>query len=544
MYKLQNLVEDVSKKAKIKKSVLGEVWDTFNRYVTHNFDQQKGVQVTNFCKIGWAIERRGSNVSYRPYFQLLNSFSEAFQLETRSMAKDLPDKDFCPFEEFNFSKAAIKFSTSLTKDQMFTGLKHLRNQIGEAMSSGATVSIEFELGQLVCRDRRPDFFFVASIYKKRGLTAPHEASDTEYKPSASFQPPPVEELARLRLTGTAQSSAGASVHSSPTRAASQPSRRGTAEVMSVVPEEDPRDTLDEDEIRSAVYSKNMRTPTTAGHSNYSEGSVASGTSEKFQPGPQRRQERAYQEALERHIAEMEGKAVEAIKEREQWETHINRCLQQERDDVSKRRGLCRQNQEFIRQQMEWNEKRRGANRDAFVEAASAHDFPQLSQPPGPEHKVKQTEHKRALKGELDRQVGTNTALKRMQFKKERELEKKQLQANKQEMVTLQAMEMQRKEMTKQALRESWGGATRIKNIERAIENHANAAPHQSHLVLQKSMPELDRASLHSSAGSVASRSTKGAKVGAAHSLALNREKLEGGSRSGSLFHGGKQIALR
>jgi len=532
MYRLPNLIDDVAKKAKMKRSQAVEIWDTFNRYVTHSFEQNRCVNVANFCKVGWTIERRGSGVTYRPHFQLLHPFLEAFALEWRKGTRDLAEKDFAPGEELNFSKAAIRFSNSLTKDQMFSGLKLFRNQLGEVMSTGQQVSVDMELGQLICRDRRPDFVFVASVYKRSGLPIPSDVADTEYKPSATFAAPNASDLALLRLKGSATGKMGSSSDMPST--ADTYRREGGAEVMSVLPEEDPGDTLGDEDIERAAKQHSL-----AGRSDFGEGSMASGTSQ-HPPLSHRKQERAYQEALDRHISDMEGKAAEAIKEREQWESHLGRCIQQEREDMQHKRALSMQNQEFLRQQMEWNERRRGANRDTYLAAAGTHDFPKLSEIPGPEVKERTAMTKQALKHELDKQVSTNTAMKRMQKEREKALEARHLQQNQEEMVALQQLEHHKKELTKQALREAWGGATRIKNLERAIENHSGVAPNQSHLVFASATGEVDRSGLRTSGSSVAPKSARTPRGGAARSLALHRDEMLG--KSSSLNRGGQLIS--
>merc|ERR1719169_41506 len=70
-----------------------EVWDAFNRYLTSVLETKKGVNVTNFCKIGWKIERArpGQKQGYRPYFQLSESFTRACGIEARRVAP-VPDK--------------------------------------------------------------------------------------------------------------------------------------------------------------------------------------------------------------------------------------------------------------------------------------------------------------------------------------------------------------------------------------------------------------------------------------------------------------------
>merc|ERR1719326_990645 len=127
-----------------------EVWDTFNRYITSVLEQKKGVNITNFCKIGWKVEAARPHVgkkkaSYTPYFQLAESFAKAYGVNGKGRSVNIAsEKELCTFEEFNFSKAAIRHSQKLTKDNMFSGLRYLVQHIGESISQGRKTALEFE----------------------------------------------------------------------------------------------------------------------------------------------------------------------------------------------------------------------------------------------------------------------------------------------------------------------------------------------------------------------------------------------------------------
>merc|ERR1719272_2058844 len=99
----------------------------------------------------------------------------------------LPEKDLCPIEEFNFSKAAIKFSGQLTKDNAFTGWRLLVRQLSDVISQGKSVSVQFSFGKLVAKEREVHFVFAAELYIAHGLEVPvGAADDPEYKSSATF----------------------------------------------------------------------------------------------------------------------------------------------------------------------------------------------------------------------------------------------------------------------------------------------------------------------------------------------------------------------
>merc|ERR1719160_831028 len=131
-----------------------------------------------------------------------------------------------------------------------------------------------------------------------------------------------------------------------------------------------------------------------------------------------RHEHAFQEAMDRHITEIESQAKEAVRDKEQWEGHLQRCLMQERQDMEWKRALAKENSELLQHQMAINEKKRADGRQKYIEGASAHDFPNFTDPPAQELKDYSQVKQRELKQELDAQVQANLKIK--EAAKERE----------------------------------------------------------------------------------------------------------------------------
>jgi len=474
MYTLKELCGDVLKKrgpltgpGKGPEDYI-EVWDCYNRYCTALFNEKKGLNTTNFCKMGWVIERRrqtGKNVC-RPYFLLAESFCKGFGVETPK-GPSIPEKDFQPFEELNFSKAAIKYSTKMTKDQMFSGLRYMVQGIGEAAAKGQMVSIEFEQGRLIIQERKPRFAFDAKIFAQEGLQVPADAvEDLQYSPSVTFAPPS-EDALKLSLKGEAALPAEEK-GAEPFDSAPPP----PAPVLVAEPAPAPAE---------AYYDpKNV-----TGEDYYDMSTVDDGDFESMGSTAgedvQNKQHFAYKEALERHITEMEIRASEAVKERQQWENHIARCLQQERADFEKKRQRESENQDFLTQQMRWNEEARHDQRRHMVEVASSHDFPHFSEPPEAQLQLAMKDQQSKFRNDLDFQVRTNNALREMSRQKERELENSQLEANRAELKNMRDAERTRKDADKSALTQSWAQECKMKGIWKAIENHTNAAAHSQPL---------------------------------------------------------------
>lgn len=65
-------------------------------------------------------------------------------------------------EEVNYSLLAIKFSNSLTKDMVFSGLRDTIKKIGDFIDRGYEVEIPFTFGTLTAKERRVKFEFSQS----------------------------------------------------------------------------------------------------------------------------------------------------------------------------------------------------------------------------------------------------------------------------------------------------------------------------------------------------------------------------------------------
>ena len=92
----------------------------------------------------------------RPIFIVSDSFVKENNVQR-------PKTRFAPIlsktEEINYSKLAIKFSKSLTKDMIFSGLRDIFHKIGEYVKRSYEFSIEFSFGTLLSKERRIRFDF-------------------------------------------------------------------------------------------------------------------------------------------------------------------------------------------------------------------------------------------------------------------------------------------------------------------------------------------------------------------------------------------------
>merc|ERR1719343_1245438 len=203
MYNLESLLKDIAKKRERVKDAdssqldYHEVWNTFVRYLKSCLEQKRGLTLGSLCKVGWQVEKPYNSLktqkpTYRPVFQLTEQFCRTYcnQEALRKLTQGGGHNgisEMCPFEDFNFSKAAIKFSNQLTKGQVFSGLRSIVQQLGEVISEGREVDIEFgDVGRLACRDKEPRFHFGAGVYEGEGEEAPLPlAEDDDYPRSGA-----------------------------------------------------------------------------------------------------------------------------------------------------------------------------------------------------------------------------------------------------------------------------------------------------------------------------------------------------------------------
>lgn len=164
-YSLDNLINDCANKKsrtdlpmKEKKKVLGEVWEAFNLWIDSQFEKGKGVNIATFGKLTWEVTEKSitGEEKRRPYFKLAETYCRGNGIPFK---KQLKGSALAKAAEINYSILAIRFSQSLTKDQVFTGLRDLLQQLGQVIGSGRKVSIQFHVGKLVAKERKVFLLF-------------------------------------------------------------------------------------------------------------------------------------------------------------------------------------------------------------------------------------------------------------------------------------------------------------------------------------------------------------------------------------------------
>jgi len=509
MYTLDNLIQDVlAKRAKVDKGEplnYNEVWNSYIRYLVSCLEQRRGLQMSTFCRIGWQVEKKGGAKQRNyPFFQLTEQFARAnCPQEVAKLKMPMGDRELAAFEDFNFSKAAIKHSSELTKDQVFTGLRALVQQLGEAVSNGADVDLDFgSVGRLLVREKEPRFSFSASLLsggigdlEGGGVIETIPNAGGQRSSAAAFRKDAPEEAMSLGIQGGA-----------PRQYAPPPEPQEVPALQLDAPDNygyPPSRRSDQmSDIGSTYDDEGRRTPNL--------------TSQQF------KREVAYKEAMDRHISEMENRASEAVSEKEAWHSHVNDCLSQERDEMQVKRSRAQQNQYFLRQQVQWRESQKKEQRKDDIVASSAHDFPKFTEPAEAELKEFNNGQQARMRADLDEQVRTNNTLRNLQKRRERSLEVDQLQANRMEMGMLREAERAKKAYDKEALATAWNSEIRMKNIWKAIDSHnkvgSQAGSHAPQVLDVGSIPPSRCGSSTVSAGRIMTGSVRKVPLGASNSM--------------------------
>ncbi|DAZ96284.1 TPA: hypothetical protein N0F65_008317 [Lagenidium giganteum] len=158
LYTLKQLFNDCSSRlsrtkcaADKKRETLEDIWRAFNDWIDSRFDAGKGVHVATFATISWETCTNSRNQpKLRPVFILSDTYLKTYGLQQK---KPIAPPMLASLEDINFTKIAIKFSKNLTKDLVFSGIRDMLQKIGEVSATGGAVSIAFNFGRLIAKNR-------------------------------------------------------------------------------------------------------------------------------------------------------------------------------------------------------------------------------------------------------------------------------------------------------------------------------------------------------------------------------------------------------
>jgi len=132
--------------------------------------KKKGADAPTFGQFSWEFyatpNSSDSPDSYqmkcKPTFILSDAFKRQFQLPVKK-ARHSPT--LATAETINFHKLALRYSTSLTKDVLFTAFRDICRKIGELVGNGKEVKLNFGVGTLYSKERKHEFLFDAKALK-------------------------------------------------------------------------------------------------------------------------------------------------------------------------------------------------------------------------------------------------------------------------------------------------------------------------------------------------------------------------------------------
>lgn len=537
MYNLAKLLDDVAQKRGRLLAKDGptsgppeyaEVWSAFTSYIKACMAEKRGLHMPLFCKIGWRVDRRSKgSASVRPFFQLTDQFCRAY-LSAEAVKKHqqqmVPEKDVCQLEEFNFSKAAIKYSQQLTKDQVFTGLRAIIQRLGELVAEGKDGEILLgEVGRLRCGGaggREPTFQFSGEVYAMEGQHPPNiPAAPKEETPAAFSKDMPREAMGLgIRGTNAVASSGDLGFTVGVDTIKAEPLPKIYEEVL---PPVSPDPYYEDQEVPPPRLATSASAPQL---------SVGQPSTTELKQGF------AYKEAMERHVKALEQRAQEAVAEHDAWNQHVVDCLEQEREEILSKRFRAKDNLQFLQGQMAQTENRKRSQRKEDIEAASAHEFP-IMQAQAKEESKKQflSGMQQRLRADLDAQVRTNNTLRNLAKQRERALEIDHLESLRTEMTHLRGAERAKKAYEREALSSAWNSDVRLHNIMKAIDSHGKsgsaAARGATPQVLVTDALPSGRGTPMGSAGRIMTGSQRRLPLGASGSLGQLEARLQtAGSR--------------
>lgn len=367
MYGLEQLLEDAGRRRPTAghgiQPAMTEVFNVLDRYISACLEQGRGLVLHNFGRFGLqATKLRGKSVQ-RPYFHLAEAFCRAHNLPS---ARHLPPSSDggspCTIEDFNFSKAAIRFSKKLTKDHVSTGLRDLVQQLGEAIGQGRMVSLDFSFGRLTSRDREAKFEF--SLKQGLGEEPPAEA-DAESRPATPATPA----ISRGAGRQTMRPSPVAPESPKQSPVPGRGSFRGIAGTGLKQPKADIMiisGTIPEDDVDIRPESPRPFRRAEAVGRNF-----ATCSDVRPQTAPSLPVKEAYDHALHRHITDLEHRASEAMRDQAESEGELRKSMQEAMKAEELRRARRRVQDGLLQHQIQAKERRRreDAEEERWSEAA-------------------------------------------------------------------------------------------------------------------------------------------------------------------------------
>ena len=133
-----------------------ESWEALNSWIESRLRKRQGASVSPLGEFTWETKMIEGLASCRPIFLVGDSFVKDHHIRQKRFYKPT---SLAKSEEVNYSKLAIKFSKSLTKDMVFSGVRDILKKIGDYIDRIYEIEIAFSFGVLYSKERRLKFEF-------------------------------------------------------------------------------------------------------------------------------------------------------------------------------------------------------------------------------------------------------------------------------------------------------------------------------------------------------------------------------------------------
>jgi hypothetical protein len=140
-----------------KETLYRDSFSAINSWVESRLSKKKGAELPNLGTFTWESKSSGDGrVFSRPIFLLNDNFVKDHKVK-RPRIHTTPN--VAKGEEINYSKLAIKFSKSSTKDMIFNGTRDILKKIGDFVDKNFEFDVEFSFGILKCKEKKVRFEF-------------------------------------------------------------------------------------------------------------------------------------------------------------------------------------------------------------------------------------------------------------------------------------------------------------------------------------------------------------------------------------------------
>mmetsp|Transcript_16175 Transcript_16175/g.21419 ORF Transcript_16175/g.21419 Transcript_16175/m.21419 type:complete len:647 (+) Transcript_16175:177-2117(+) len=198
-----------------KREVYEQCFEVLDKWILSKLKQKRGADIQNFATITWEVyENLNGEKKTRPVFLPKPNFIKSNKILYQS---PLVEPTLAPCEEINFTKLAIKFSHTLTKDVVFTAVRDLVRKIGEVCGSGREVNVDFSFGQLHARERKLAFEFSPQALVDKSQGGNQFGTSQTLHRSASSQIRPRSTMSSSRRLQSRHSSGSSRLGSSGSR---------------------------------------------------------------------------------------------------------------------------------------------------------------------------------------------------------------------------------------------------------------------------------------------------------------------------------------